>query len=52
MRSDELSDFIGLVYDTALDLGDWPVVLNRLADLFSANGAVIGSHNSTPVLPQ
>jgi DNA-binding CsgD family transcriptional regulator/PAS domain-containing protein len=47
MRSDDLSDLIGLVYDTALDLHAWPVVLNRLADLFRANGAVIGSHNST-----
>jgi len=47
MRSDELSDLIGLVYDTALALDAWPVVLNRLADLFRATGAVIGSHNST-----
>jgi DNA-binding CsgD family transcriptional regulator len=47
MRSDELSDLTALVYDTALDLDAWPVVLNRLADLFRANGAVIGSHNST-----
>jgi DNA-binding CsgD family transcriptional regulator len=46
MLYDEVSDLIGLIYNTALDLDAWPVVLNRLADLFRANGAVIRSHNS------
>lgn len=47
MQHEELSELIGLIYDTALDPGSWPVVLNRLADALSAHCSMIGSYNSS-----
>jgi DNA-binding CsgD family transcriptional regulator len=47
MRLHDLSEFVGLIYDTALDPDAWPVMLNRLADLLAATtGAHFGSYNS------
>jgi len=47
MRSQGLSEFVGLIYDTALDPDAWPTMLNRLADLLAATtGAHFGSYNS------
>jgi hypothetical protein len=47
MRSHDLSGFVGLIYDTALDPDAWPTMLNRLADLLAAaTGAHFGSYNS------
>src|SRR5260370_19200419 len=47
MRSQGLSDFVGLIYDTALDPDAWPTMLTRLADLLAATtGAHFGSYNS------
>jgi DNA-binding CsgD family transcriptional regulator len=43
----EFSELVGLIYDTALDPGVWPVLLNRLADALSARCGVIGSRNSS-----
>ena len=43
----DLSEFVGLIYDTALDPDAWPNMLNRLADLLAATtGAHFGSYNS------
>jgi hypothetical protein len=47
MEIEELSELIGLIYDAALDHGAWPVMLNRLADVLSAQCSVIGSLNSS-----
>ncbi len=47
MRLQGLSEFVGLIYDTALDPDVWPTMLNRLADLLAATtGAHFGSYNS------
>jgi DNA-binding CsgD family transcriptional regulator len=47
MGSHDLSEFVGLIYDTALDSDAWPRMLNRLADLLAATtGAHFGSYNS------
>jgi DNA-binding CsgD family transcriptional regulator len=47
MRLQDLSEFVGLIYDTALDPDAWPVLLNRLADLLTATtGSHFGSYNS------
>jgi DNA-binding CsgD family transcriptional regulator len=47
MRLQDLSEFVGLIYDTALDPAAWPGVLNCLADLLAATtGAHFGSYNS------
>jgi DNA-binding CsgD family transcriptional regulator/PAS domain-containing protein len=47
MRFENLSEFVGLIYDTALDPNAWPTMLNRLADLLAApTGAHFGSYNS------
>jgi DNA-binding CsgD family transcriptional regulator len=47
MRFGDLSEFVGLIYDTALDPDGWPAVLDRLADLLTATtGAHFGSFNS------
>jgi DNA-binding CsgD family transcriptional regulator len=43
----DLSEFVGLVYDTALDRDAWPAMLNRLADLLGATTeAHFESYNS------
>jgi hypothetical protein len=43
----DLSEFVGLIYDTALDSDAWPPMLDRLADLLAATtGAHFGSYNS------
>jgi DNA-binding CsgD family transcriptional regulator len=43
----DLSEFVGLIYDTALDPDAWPNMLDRLADLLAATtGAHFGSYNS------
>jgi DNA-binding CsgD family transcriptional regulator len=43
----DLSEFVGLVYDTALDRDAWPAMLNRLAKLLAATtGAHFESYNS------
>jgi DNA-binding CsgD family transcriptional regulator len=43
----DLSEFVGLIYDSALDPDAWPNMLNRLADLLGATtGAHFGSYNS------
>jgi DNA-binding CsgD family transcriptional regulator len=43
----DLSEFVGLIYDTALDPDAWPNMLDRLADLLTATtGAHFGSYNS------
>jgi DNA-binding CsgD family transcriptional regulator len=47
MRDDDFSELVGLTYVGALDPEIWPVMLNRLADILSATGAEIGSHNSS-----
>jgi len=48
MRLENVSEFIGLIYDTALDPNAWPRMLNCLADLLAApTGAHFGSYNST-----
>jgi DNA-binding CsgD family transcriptional regulator len=47
MRLHDLSEFVGLIYDTALDPDAHPIMLNRLADLLAATtGAHFGSYNS------
>jgi DNA-binding CsgD family transcriptional regulator len=47
MRAQDLSEFVGSIYDTALDRGACPPMLNRLADLLGATtGAHFGSYNS------
>ncbi len=47
MRLQDLSEFVGLIYDTALDPDAWLTMLNRLADLLGATtGAHFGSYNS------
>jgi DNA-binding CsgD family transcriptional regulator len=47
MRLHDLSEFVGLIYDTALDPNAYPIMLNRLADLLAATtGAHFGSYNS------
>ena len=52
MRSDELSDLIGLVYDTALDPDAWPAALDHIADLLAAtSGVALVSYNSTAHRP-
>jgi len=43
----EFSELVGLIYDTALDPGVWPVMLNRLADALSAQCSVIGLLDSS-----
>ena len=43
----ELSELIGLIYDAALNPEAWPVMLNCLADVLSAQCSLIGSHNSS-----
>jgi DNA-binding CsgD family transcriptional regulator/PAS domain-containing protein len=47
MGGEEFSELIWSIYDTALDPGAWPVMLNRLADVLSAQCSFIGSHNSS-----
>jgi DNA-binding CsgD family transcriptional regulator len=43
----DLSEFVGLIYDTALDPDACPAMLNRLADLLAAKtGSHFGSYNS------
>jgi len=43
----DLSEFVGLIYDTALDPDACPIMLNRLADLLAATtGSHFGSYNS------
>src|SRR6266851_9286129 len=47
MGLQDLSEFVGLIYDTALNPDAWPTMLNRLADLLAATtGAHFGSYNS------
>ncbi len=47
MRLQDLSEFVGSIYDTAFDPDAWPAVLDRLADLLAATtGAHFGSYNS------
>jgi DNA-binding CsgD family transcriptional regulator len=47
MGFQDLSEFVGLVYDTALDRDAWPAMLNRLAELLAATaGAHFESYNS------
>src|SRR5260370_7068983 len=47
MRLQDLSEFVGLIYDAALDPDAWPTMLNRLADLLAAKtGSHVGSYNS------
>jgi len=47
MRLQDLSEFVGSIYDTALDSNACPPMLNRLADLLGAtSGAHFGSYNS------
>jgi DNA-binding CsgD family transcriptional regulator len=47
VRLQDLSEFVGLVYDTALDRDAWPAMLNRLAELLAATaGAHFESYNS------
>jgi hypothetical protein len=47
MGFQDLSEFVGLVYDTALDRTAWPAMLNRLAELLAATaGAHFESYNS------
>jgi len=47
MRLQDLSEFVGLIYDTAMDPDAYPAMLNRLADLLAATtGAHFGSYNS------
>jgi DNA-binding CsgD family transcriptional regulator len=46
-RIEDLSEFVGSIYETALDPDGWPTVLDRLADLLAATtGAHFGSYNS------
>jgi len=47
MEGKELSELIGLIYDAAMDPDAWPLMLNRLADLLSAQCSVIGLLNSS-----
>jgi DNA-binding CsgD family transcriptional regulator/PAS domain-containing protein len=47
MEGEEFSELIGLIYDAALDPEAWPVMLNRLADVLSAQCCVIGLLNSS-----
>jgi len=47
MKIGELSELIGLIYDAALNPEAWPVMLNCLADVLSAQCSLIGSHNSS-----
>src|SRR5262252_3939620 len=47
MEGGEFSELVGLIYDTVLYPGVWPVLLNRLADALSALCSVIGSHDSS-----
>jgi DNA-binding CsgD family transcriptional regulator len=48
MRLQDLSEFIGSIYDTALDPDAWLPMLDRLANLLAATtGAHFGSYNST-----
>jgi DNA-binding CsgD family transcriptional regulator len=47
MRLQDLSEFVGSIYDTALDPDAWLPMLDRLADLLAATtGAHFGSYNS------
>jgi DNA-binding CsgD family transcriptional regulator len=47
MRLQDLSEFVGLIYDTASDPDAYPAMLNRLADLLAATaGSHFGSYNS------
>jgi DNA-binding CsgD family transcriptional regulator len=47
MRTQTILRFVGLIYDTALDPGAWPTLLDQLADLLGASGgAHIGSYNA------
>jgi DNA-binding CsgD family transcriptional regulator len=46
MRLQDLSEIVGLIYDTALDPDAWPTMLNRLADVLAATAAYFGSYNS------
>ena len=47
MRLQDLSEFVGSIYDTALDPDAWLPMLNGLADLHAATtGAHFGSYNS------
>jgi len=47
MGDEEFSELVELIYDAALDPDAWPVMLNRLADLLSAQCSAIGSHDSS-----
>jgi DNA-binding CsgD family transcriptional regulator/PAS domain-containing protein len=52
MRLQDLSEFVGSIYDTALDPDAWPTMLDRLADLLTApSGAAIISYNSRSHVP-
>ena len=52
MRFEDLSEFVGLIYDTAFDVGTWPTLLNHLADLLGATtGAALVSYNSRARVP-
>jgi DNA-binding CsgD family transcriptional regulator len=47
MDAHDLSEFVGSIYETALDPDAWPAMLNRLADLLGATaGAHLASYNS------
>ena len=52
MRLQDLSEFVGLIYDTVLDPDAWPTTLDRLADLLAAtSGSAIVSYNSCTRVP-
>jgi hypothetical protein len=47
MRLQGLSEFVGSIYDTVVDSGACPIMLNRFADLLDAtSGAQVGTYDS------
>jgi DNA-binding CsgD family transcriptional regulator/PAS domain-containing protein len=47
MGLQDLSEFVGLIYDTVVDPNACPTMLNRLADLLGASSGVqVGTYNS------
>jgi hypothetical protein len=45
-RNRALCDAVASIYDAALDWRAWPVALDRLADLFGASTAQLGSYDA------
>lgn len=52
LSPEELSELIGLVYDSAFDPQPWQSLLDRLTELFPGIGANVYAYDETGILPE